>query len=290
MRLSRLFLILIGFLVPSIGSADLSVFVSVMPLKYFVERIGGEHVDVKVMVQPGHSPHTYEPTPHQIAALSSARAYVRIGMPFEALWIDRMQAMYPQLEIIDPRRGIDLLPMRYQAVDIGGENREGDVHSHISGDPHVWLDPLQVKIIAENIRDNLIDLDQGNGDVYNRNALQFLDELDQLDADIRRLTTTVRNRRFLVFHPAWGYFARAYDLEQLSVEHEGKEPGPRTLANLIAASKRLNIRKVFVQKQFSTRLAGTLAQELEGRVVVLDPLAEDYIENLRQAAKAISGV
>jgi zinc transport system substrate-binding protein len=268
----------------------LKVFVSVTPLNYFVERIGGRHVQVAVMVEPGHSPHTYEPTPQQIAALSGARAYVRIGMPFEVFWIDRIQAIYPNLKIIDPRRGIDLLPMRYQAVNIGGKNRGGDVHSHTSGDPHVWLDPLQVKIIAENIRDELIELDRGNSDVYNWNTQQFLDGLDQLDADIRKLTNKVRNRRFLVFHPAWGYFARAYGLEQLSVEYEGKEPGPRTLANLMATVKQLNISTVFVQKQFSTRLAGTLATEIDGRVVVLDPLAEDYFDNLRRAAKAISGV
>ena len=290
MRSLRLYLVLVGFLFPSIGLGDLGVFVSVLPLKFFVERIGGEHVEVKVMVQPGHSPVTYEPTPRQMAALSTARAYIRIGVPFETLWMGRIHDINPELEIIDPRDGIDLLPMQYQALDIGNSGHSSHAHSHGSGDPHVWLDPSLVKTISTNIRDHLVRIDPDNSKAYEQNTAELLRELDELDTDIRQLTVNIAKRKFLVFHPAWGYFARAYGLEQISVEYEGKEPGPSTLANLIEAAKRLDISTVFVQKQFSIRAANTLAEELEGQVVVLDPLAEDYFENLRQAAKAISGV
>ena len=283
-------MILTSLLFPSVGSAELSVFVSVMPLKFFVERIGGEHVGVKVLVQPGHSPVTYEPTPRQMAALSTAQACVLIGVPFETLWMRRIQDINPELEIIDPRDGIVLLPMQHQALDIDKIEHASHAHSHESGDPHVWLDPSLVKIISINIRDHLMRIDQDNSKAYEQNTEQFLRELDELDREIHKLTENIEKRKFLVFHPAWGYFARAYGLEQISVEYEGKEPGPHTLANLIEAAKQQGINTVFVQKQFSTRAASTLAEELEGRVVVLDPLAEDYFENLRQAAKAISGV
>lgn len=290
MRLVRVFsALLIGLLFPCFGLADVKLFVSVTPLKYFVERIGGEHVEVEVMVQPGHSPVTYEPTPRQMSALSTARAYIRIGVPFETLWMRRIQETNPELRIIDPRDGIDLLPMHYQVLDIGKNGYATQPHNHLGGDPHVWLDPSLVKTISSNIRDQLARIDQENSAAYKKNAEQFLKELDELDMDIRRLVANVENRKFLVFHPAWGYFARAYGLDQISVEHEGKEPGPRTLANLIEVVKRQNISTVFVQEQFSARVATALAAEIEGQVVVLDPLAEDYFENLREAARAISG-
>lgn len=279
--------LLSGLLLPLSGVADMRIFVSVTPLKYFVERIGGEHVDVEVMVQPGHSPVTYEPTPRQMAALSKAHVYVRIGVPFETFWMSKLQEINPELEIIDPRHGISLLPLQYKALEIAKDGHAYQAHNHEAGDPHMWLDPSLVKTISENIKDQLIRIDQGNSAAYKRNTAQFLKELDELDRDIRQLTADIQNRKFLVFHPAWGYFAQAYGLEQISVEHEGKEPGPSTLARLIEAVKQLNISTVFVQRQFSTRVAATLAAEIDGKVVVLDPLAEDYFENLRAAARAI---
>ena len=180
--------------------------------------------------------------------------------------------------------------MQYQALDIGKSEHSSHDHTHENGDPHVWLDPSLVKTISINIRNHLVRIDPDNSKTYEQNTAELLRELDKLDTDIRQLTVNIEKRKFLVFHPAWGYFARAYGLEQISVEYEGKEPGPNTLANLIEAAKRQDISTVFVQKQFSIRAASTLAEELEGQVVVLDPLAEDYFENLRQAAKAISGV
>lgn len=265
------------------------VFVSVTPLNYFVNRIGGEHVDVDVMVQSGHSPVTYEPTPHQMAALSKAHAYIRIGVPFETFWMSKLQEINPELEIVDPRQGIRLLPLHNKTLEIAEDGQTDHAYNHQTGDPHIWLDPSLVKTISRNIRDRLIRIDHENSAAYKRNTGQFLKELDELDSDIRRLTVGIRNRRFLVFHPAWGYFARAYGLEQISVEQEGKEPGPSTLARLIEAIKQSNISTIFVQRQFSTQIAATLAAEIDGKVVVLDPLAENYFQNLRAAARAISG-
>ena len=272
---------------PLPAQAVVETFVSIAPLKYFVERIGGEHVRVQVMVTPGHSPATYEPTPRQMVTVAKAHVYVRIGVPFESLWMERIQAAHPELVVIDARDGMELSPMGTQSLQISGYL--GRNPNHVSADPHVWLDPALAQVIATNIRDQLKRVDLSNADAYERNTEAFVVELQQLDAEVRRLTGNSGNGTFLVFHPAWSYFARAYGLVQLAVEYEGKEPGPAALSRLIEVIKRENIDTIFVQKQFSTRVAATLAQEIDGAVVVLDPLAEDYVENLLRAAKAISG-
>ncbi|GAH08091.1 unnamed protein product, partial [marine sediment metagenome] len=239
----------------------------------------GEHVEVGVMVQPGHSPVTYEPTPRQMAALSVADAYIRIGVPFESFWMKHIREANPDLEIIDARAGVDssLRPEGYEKDSVRRDE-----------DPHIWLDPTLAAEIAKTIRNYLIRTDEANSDDYRRNTEQLLDELEQLDTHIRNIFSPVSTRRFLVFHPAWGYFAEAYGLEQLVVEHEGKEPGPHALSRLVELARRKNIRTVFVQKQISSQMANTLATEIDGRVVVLDPLAADYFGNLMKVARAIA--
>jgi len=271
------------------GSAQIKLFVSVLPLKHFVERVGGEHVDVESMVQPGHSPATYEPTPRQMADLAEADAFVRIGAPFETVWMERIEAANPGLMVIDVRKGIELIPMKTKALDPGNAANNAHSHSHSGLDPHIWLDPMVVRQIAATVRDYLLEIDPVNRDSYESNTDRFIADLIELDTNIRGLTERAESRRFLVFHPAWGYFSRAYGLEQLAVEHEGKEPGPRALARLIEMVQREGISTIFVQKQFSDRIAATLAAEIGGRVVALDPLAEDYFVNLLEAARAISG-
>jgi len=268
-------------------SARVDLYVSVIPLKYFTKRVGGEHVNVEVMVQPGHSPVTYEPTPRQMAALSAADAYIRIGVPFETFWMKHIREANPDLEIIDARAGIDSSLMAFSSLSPEGHDRDNERRDE---DPHLWLDPALAGEIAKTIRNYLIRADMANSEDYRRNTEQFLKELEQLDTGIRNYFSPLDKRRFLVFHPAWGYFARAYGFEQLVVEHEGKEPGPHALSKLVELARRENIRTVFVQKQISSRMANTLATEIDGRVVVLDPLAGDFFSNLMKAAKAIADV
>jgi len=237
------------------------------------------------MVQPGQSPATYEPTPRQMAALSVADAYIRIGVPFESFWMENIREANPDLEIIDVRAGLDSSLLAYSSLSSDGQYTEP---GRPEEDPHIWLDPAVAGEIAKTIRDYLIRADQTNRDDYLRNTEQLLKELEQLDTRIRNLFKALKNRKFLVFHPAWGYFARAYGLEQLAVESEGKEPGPNALVKLVQLASRENIRTVFVQKQVSSRMANTLATEIGGQVVVLNPLAGDYFESMIKAARAIA--
>ncbi|HUW27183.1 MAG TPA: zinc ABC transporter substrate-binding protein [Sulfuriferula sp.] len=254
------------------ASAPLQVFVSILPQKYFVERIGGEHVAVSVMVGPGQSPETYEPTPRQMVALSQARLYFSIGVPFESTWMKRIRDANPALRAVPMQRGIELLPLTGPSGEPGGT------------DPHVWTSPRRVKIMAATIRDALIENDPAHHGDYESNYRAFIAELDALDWNIQSILASAKGKPFLVFHPAWGYFANDYGLHQIPIEAEGKEPGARSLASVIDLGKREGVKVIFVQTQFSRRTAETIATAIGARVVAVDPLAENYPQNLLQVA------
>lgn len=256
----------------------INVFVSVLPLKYFVERIGGEHVDVSVMVPPGRSPATYDPAPRQMATLSNASIYYRIGVPFERSWIKRIADLNPEMRIVNLQEGMNLRTLDNHRHEKSNQAIE-------EKDPHLWTDPGQVKIMAGKILDTLSEMNPAARDEFAENYRVFLLDLDQLDRFIKERLKDVKQRTFLVFHPSWGYFAEAYDLQQLTIESQGKEPGPRALAQTIEMAKKENIRIIFVQQQFSKKTAETVARAIGGTVVTVDPLAEDYIANMRSTAE-----
>ncbi|MGA7802437.1 MAG: zinc ABC transporter substrate-binding protein [Gammaproteobacteria bacterium] len=265
----------------------IQMFVSVLPQKYFAERIGGARVHVSVMVGPGQSPATYDPTPRQLARLADAQLYWRMGVPFEAAWMKRIEAANPRMAVLDARDGIPLRAMEKaaQVFHESGGGAGGD-HGHEGAkDPHIWLSPPLVKVMGAHLRDALIALDPADRARYEANYGAFAADLDRLDDQIRAALAPVRNRRFMDFHPSWGYFAHTYGLTQIPIEIEGKAPGPRTLAGIIDLARREGIRVIFVQAQFSRRDAQAVAQAIGGRVVAVDPLAPDYVHNLRSVAK-----
>ncbi|MCD4689314.1 MAG: zinc ABC transporter substrate-binding protein [Desulfuromonadaceae bacterium] len=281
---------------PAIGAfaqppAALQVFTSVLPLKYFVERVGGQRVAVQAMVGPGRSPATYEPKPKQMAALSRAQLYYRVGVPFEAVWMERVADLNPTMSIVDLRQGLKLRGLEHHhhdsEEDPGVHEPDQEVQD-MEMDPHLWTDPNLVKQMAEHIRATLSAADPAGAADYLAGAEAFIRDLDALDHTIHQQLATIKERHFLVFHPSWGYFAAAYDLQQVAIETSGKEPGPRALAGIIEQAKAGNISVIFVQQQFSRTTAATIARAINGRVVAIDPLAEDYLANMRRTANAFA--
>lgn len=311
-------ILLLLLLIPAVGLAEpLRVFASVVPVQTFVKKIGGEHVDARAMVRPGFSPAIYEPTPQQIAALADAALYVRIGVPFEDAWMERIRSANPTMAVIDAREGIALRGMEAHThddhqhgdwharddVNQGKHEHDGEHHppdaarevpaeaspaGHLHDqeqDPHVWTSPLLVKHMIGVIRDKLTELDPAHKAEFSRNHAAFAAELDTLDRDLHALLDPLPNRRFMVFHPAWGYFADAYGLTQVPIELEGKEPGVRALAALIEQAKAETIRVIFVQPQFDQRQAREVARAIGGAVIAVDPLAADYVDNLSRVGR-----
>jgi len=280
----------------------MKIAVSIPPQKYFVERISGGRVEVMVMVEPGRNPHTYDPLPRQMLELSRARVYFSIGVPFERAWMSKIQAVNPKMMVVDTRRGITLQPMDTieDVLEGAAEEESGGGHDHVSGgrddahahdegmDPHIWLSPELVKIQARTICETLCGIDRDNERVYRENLTAFERDLNLLSDEITQAFASVVTRKMMVFHPAWGYFADQFGLRQIPVEIRGKEPSPARLAAIIEYARSENIRVVFVQSQFSTRSAEAVAREIGGTVITVDPLAEQYIDNLRTIALTIS--
>jgi len=279
-------------------SHQLRVFVSILPQKYFVQQIGGDLVNVQVMVPPGADPHTYEPKPSQMQALADTKIYFAIGVNFEQAWLDKFSSTNPEMKIVHTDEGIDKIPMTEhshheeedQPGEAGREHRssgqqEQGHHEHGILDPHVWLSPPLVKIQARHILDALVEADSTNATAYRANFAKFITQIDALDAEFKHLFADKQGMEFMVYHPAWGYFAHAYGLKQVPIEIEGKEPKPAQLKELIEHARERHIKVIFVQPQLSSRNAETIAKAIGGQIVFADPLAFDWAANLqRQAA------
>lgn len=262
-------------------SNQIRAFVTILPQAYFVERVGGSHVSVGVMVGPGQSYHSYEPTPRQIADLSEAQVYFTVGVPFERALVEKVRSTNPHLIVIDTRNGIRL---RATADHCGDESHDhGD-----EGDPHVWLDPKLVQIQAATIAEALTRLDSQHAAEYAANRRAFQADLDATSTRIARELAPFKGREFFVFHPSFGYFGDAFGLKQLAVEESGKEPGGSELARLITRAREAGVHTIFVQPQFASHSAQTVASEIGGDVVAIDPLARDYLANLDDMAGKIA--
>ncbi len=277
-------LIILLFPVP-VHAGQLRVFTSVLPLQTFVEFIGGKNVIVHSMVRSGYSPHTYEPTPQQIRALAQADLYIRTGLPFEHAWMKRINASNPAIQILDAHDGLKL---RKVEEHVGHGHQHKHNHNDESGyvsDPHVWTSPPLVGHMAGAIRDRLIEMDPAHSTEYSGNHDRLIQELQELDKYIHNLLASLKNRKFMVFHPSWGYFANTYGLIQKPIEYAGKQPGAKALVALIEQAKQEKVRVIFVQPQFDRRKAALIARSIGGGVVAVDPLASDYFNNMRSVAQ-----
>ena len=262
-----------------VNDQPIPVFVSILPQSYFVQRVGGDRVRVEVLVRPGASPATYAPTPKQMARLARARVFFRIGVPFENALLPKIRRTMPHLRIVDTGREIRRVPLN---KGTGEKTRELD--------PHIWLDPLLVKKQAAVIMETLVAMDPAGKAVYTENYNKFAEDLNTLDKEIRTMLAPVAGKTVFVYHPAYGYFCRAYGLYQKAVETGGKNPTSKHLAHLIKEAKEEGVRAIFVQPQFSRKKARVIARAIGGRVIVFDPLAYDYITNLYQVAKRLAQV
>jgi zinc transport system substrate-binding protein len=271
------------------------VFVSIAPAAYFVERVGSHYVDVSVLVGPGQDPHTFEPTPKLMTKLADARVLFEMGFPFERALIKKVGSTFKNLKVVDLQQGIKLRPVTKEeeaAEEAEHEHGHGPElakeheRHHAAGemDLHTWLDPHLAKNQARTIADTLIRIDPSHKNGYEKNLKAFQADLDKTNEQLTKALTAVKGKSIFVFHPAYGYFAKAYGLKQIPVQIGGKEPTARQLAKLIDLAKKEGIKVIFVEPEFSKKSAEALAKAIGGAVVPLDPLSRDYLTNLREMA------
>jgi len=264
--------------------SNINTIVSILPQQTFLKALGGDKVNISLMVQPGNSPHTYEPKPSQMMAVAKADIYFAIDVEFEHVWLPKFQSLNNKMNIIDIADGIEKMHM-LQA------HHEHEAHGEHKGeDPHIWTTPNNVEIIAKNICNALIDIDKANADYYKKNLDTFIASVQQTDTQIKEILSTLKqSRTFMVFHPSWGYFAKEYNLTQIAVEVEGKSPKPRELVNLIKEAKEEKVKAIFTQPEFSDSAAKIIANELHIPVVKVSPMDPNWSENLVNIAKTIAG-
>ncbi|MCK5110721.1 MAG: zinc ABC transporter substrate-binding protein [Arcobacteraceae bacterium] len=283
-------------LLSSFSYAKINTMVSVMPQKFFVESIGGDKINVSLMVKPGNSPHSYTPKPSQMKDIAKADIYFSIGVEFENAWLPRFKSQNKEMKIIDISHGITKIVMK-QHSHHEEEHEEHEAHGHDdhadnqheSKDPHIWTSPDNVKVIAKNIYTALVKVDYQNKIYYKKNFDKFINHINQTDKKIKDiLSNTKPNSKFMVFHPAWGYFAKQYNLEQFPIEIEGKTPKPKELAFVMEEAREENIKAIFTQPEFSAKSANQIAKELNIKVIKTSPLNYKWSQNLINLAQAIA--
>ena len=260
------------------AEAKLNVFVSILPQAYFAERVGGAEVTVNVLVGPGQSPHAFEPTPKQVMALSQADIFFKIGLTFEDRLLGKIGGILKNAAVVDTRQGIALRP---------SEDNDEHAGEHAGPDPHIWLAPKLIRQQAQTICEGLCLRDAAHCAVYRRNLAAFQAELDSLDAELSRRLAPFAGREIVVFHPALGYFTDAYKLKQVPIEMAGKEPGSKSLAALVARAGAAGVKTIFAERQFSPKSVQAVAAQIGAEVVMIDPLARDCFQNLREIAEKI---
>lgn len=258
------------------------VAVSILPQSFFVERIGGTYVQPLLMVPPGANPATYAPKPQQLAGLSRCSIYFLQGVPFESAWMPRFIKANPRLKVIRCYSGIERIPIE------PGSGSSRTLHHHGHLDPHMWLSPPLAFLEARNILEGLSRVDPQHRKAYENNFKTLAMKIVHLDLKIRDIFQGVGDHNcFMVYHPAWGYFARTYGLKQVAIEKGGKKPLARDLKRLVKYARMKKFKELFIQPQLSAHAAEVIARSIGAKLVPLDPLARQWDQNLLQAAKKI---
>lgn len=277
-KFAYLFLLLLIACQPKPNDASKLVTVSILPQKYFVDQISGGKIGVNVLVPPGADPHEYSVLPSQMRALSHSKLWLQIGLlGFEEAWENKIADINKNLKLVNCSKGINLL-----------DNKdEGDEHGS-GADPHTWIAPDDVKIMARNTFEAMKTAFPEDSVLFRGNYTRFVSEIDSVSVEVGKELSGTKNRSFLIFHPTLGYFARQYHLEQIPIELEGKEPSPRHMKELVDLAREKAIHAVFIQKEFNRENAAQLSREINGEVVTIDPLNYDWKKEITQIAQKLA--
>ncbi len=261
-----------------------TVAVSILPQAYFVERISGGKVRALVLVGPGQSPHSYEPTPRQMRELAEASAWFVIGVDFEKSLVPKVSSLYPNLPIVDTVKNVKYRELAAHDHE-GEENRKGEKEG--GKDLHVWLGRQAALAMADEIRNELIALDPDGAAAYRANRDAFAKDADAVFDNLAKELAPLRGKTVFVYHPSFGYFLDEFGIGQEAVETGGKEPTQKHLARLIEEARKDGTKVIFVQEQFPTAAAETVAKAIGGTVAKIDPLAPDWLDNLGRIGEAL---
>jgi len=268
----------------TVAYAKVNVVVSIPPQQSYVEEIGKDLVNITLMAPIGTNPNFYEPKRSQMVEVAKADIYFTIGGNFEKAWLPKINNQNKEMQILDCSTGIQRLDMKFKK-----KSKQITSIQKPRKDVHVWTTPKNIAIIGKNIYETLVKYDSKNKDQYKKNYEAFLLKTQKTDAQIRTILKDVENdTKFMVYHPAWGYFSKEYHLEQIPIEIEGKEPKPRELQKMIEKGRNSKVKAILTQPEFSTKGAELIVKELEIKVLEISPINPKWSENLIKLANAIA--
>ncbi|MGL5317747.1 MAG: metal ABC transporter solute-binding protein, Zn/Mn family [Bacteroidales bacterium] len=263
-----------------------TVAVTILPQKYFAEKMVGDKFDIFCVVPSGSSPESYDPSAALVLQLGKSDAYLKVGsLGFELAWMDKIQHNNPEMKIFDLSNDIDALTGTHICVHEGDENHSHEVNSV---DPHYWSSPKEVRVMLTNMCNAFVELDPENESFYKKNLDALLQEVKDVDQQIKQIMSRTSKKAFLIYHPSLTYFARDYGLKQLPIEEEGKEPTPAHLKNVIDSARSNNINVIFVQREFDTNNALVIANETKSLIVEIDPLNYNWKQEMIRIANALA--
>lgn len=248
--------------------------VTIVPEQTFVKAVCGNLAEVITMVPPGNSPENYEPTPEEMKKFSKASLYFSIGVPTE------------KANILPNVGNVKVISLQEKVAAVYSERK----FESGERDPHIWLSPKRVKVMIKTIAQELSTMDAANKTTYEKNADAYIKQLDEVDKDISSALKNVKNKKFIVFHPAFGYLAEDYGLTMYSLEEDGKEATPQHLQEMIDLAKKEKIKVIFYQEEIDSSQSKAFAEEIGGKTIQLAPLAADYIGNLKKMAQTMAEV
>jgi len=265
--------------------------VSILPQSYFVERIGGSRVDTVVLVGEGQSPHSYEPTPRQMANLAQASAWILSSTDFEITLRPKIESLYPSLRIVDGTQGVRFRSLETHSHDEDEESDDHDDHDNddldLTIDRHSWLGREPAKIMAAHIKNTLTEIDPEGAKLYETNYQTLISEIDTVFMNLGEILAPIQGETVFVYHPSFGYFLDEFGIFQEAVETGGKEPTAKALSALIESAIADEVSVIFVQSQFPSSAARTVANAVGAQVIALDPLAQDWMDNIKRIGEAL---
>lgn len=272
------------------------IYTSIQPIAFISAKIAGRYAEVKALIPPGKSPHSFTLIPSDLQKMSKAKFFFSVRLPFEELKLEKA-FRNSGTAWVNVAADVRFYPLDESAREYeeaehaedehGDHNQEGHDHAAELMDPHIWLDPVNDLIIARNICTVLSKAMPEHAAYFELNYRNFKRCLTALDKKLAKLLAPFKGEVFLVYHPAFGYFARRYGLRQEAVEAGGKDPSPKHLQNIINLALEKKVRIVFVQPEFNRKAAGQIAKTIKGTVIKLDPLAYNLIDNYTTFATKI---
>jgi zinc transport system substrate-binding protein len=256
-----------------LNDGKIGVGVSIGPEVEFVKAVGGDKVDVTLMMPPSADPHSYEPLPNQLSQVSNAKMYAEIGtsLEFETNYMDNIKAANPNMLIVNTSKGINLIP----------NSAESEANTV---DPHVWVDPKNAEIMVNNIYDGLVEVDPGDKEYFTKNRDNYIQQIKELDSNTTKLLKSKNGSYILIYHPSFGYYAKDYNMTQIGAMINDEEPSPQRIAMMIDIAKKYNIKTLYSEPQYNLNFMESIASQAGARVVTVNDLDENYLENMAKIA------